>query len=174
MSNEALGVLVSGLIGAVIGALIGAKVAVVVATRQIRAGQTLQRRDELREVVAQFWGAADLLWEAKQDLGWTIYEMQADRQAGLNAEVQRDLEVRRQGNFGLITSAERDARRALAIMRLLFPELLTPAQRLFDESRKNFRISLDGDDKGAATKTVRGQTLKEFERSATACLKDHS
>lgn len=157
----AIGELLSGLIGAVLGALLGAKVALVVAQRQIRASQMLQRRDELRELVAQFWGACDGLWEAKQDLAWTIVEMQAQRQAG--GSLGDVHETRRQQAFALITSSEHEIRRSIALMRLLFAHLEESAEALAEKSRQ-FRPRPDAGDMGEEFTSARAAALNTFER----------
>lgn len=164
MDADALGNLLSGLAGAVLGALVGGKAALVVAERQIKADRGLQRRDELRSVIAQFWGACDALWDAQQDLGWTIHELQLQHQSK-DYTGKEQLNERRMQKLGLIGAARGECRQALALLRLLFPGLVAAAEDLISTSA-SFSVKLEGGDMGKEHVAARDAALREFERQA--------
>lgn len=164
MDADALGNLLSGLAGAILGALVGAKAALVVAERQIKADRGIQRRDELRTVVAQFWGACDALWDAQQDLGWAIYELQLQHQSK-DYTGKEQLNERRTQKLGLIAIATGECRQALALLRLIFPDLVASAEDLMSTSA-SFSVKLEGGDSGKAHVAARTAALQEFERLA--------
>lgn len=164
MEGDALGNLLSGLVGAIFGALVGGRVALVVVARQIRADRELQRRDELRSVIAQFWGACDALWDAQKDLGWTIYELQLQHQSR-DYTGKEELNERRTRKLDLIEVASGECRKALALIRLLFPGLVASAEDLMSTSRR-FSVKLEGGDMGKEHVAAREAALEQFEREA--------
>ncbi|GAA1446417.1 hypothetical protein GCM10009641_69930 [Mycobacterium cookii] len=168
MDMDALGNLLSGLIGAVVGALVGARAVGVVAARQITANEGLQRRDELRALIADFWGACDALWVAQQDLGWTILELQIHREAG-NGQGNQDQWDRRGDAFRDIAAALKDCRRSMALIRLLHPELTPSAHELMVASR-DFHPRQNDPNPGAAFEDARATALRSFEEAAKTHL----
>lgn len=167
MDIGALGNLLSGLAGAVLGALVGAVAVTKVAARQIMADRQLQRRDELRTVIAQLWGACDALWVAQQDLAWTVVSMQIDRQSDITAsKIQH---AAREQSMAEIRAALKESRKALALIRLLHPDLVASAEELIATSRQ-FRPRPDAGDMGEEFEIARDQALADFERAARAQL----
>lgn len=169
MDINAVGNLLSGLVGAVIGALVGAKSAVVVAARQITANESLQRREELRALIAEFWGACDALWVAQQDLGWTILEMQVDREAAGDSHARQELWDRRASALRDIAAARKDCRRSMALIRLLHPELVPTAEELMHASQR-FHPRQNEPNPGGNFENARSDALRSFEEAATAHL----
>jgi hypothetical protein len=130
----------------------------------------MQRRDELRTVIAQFWRSCDALWDAQQDLGWTIYELQLQQQTKDYAG-REQLNERRSQKLGQIGDARGECRQALALLRLLFPSLVTSAEHLMSTSAR-FSVKLEGGDSGKEHVAARTAALEEFERLARRELSD--
>ena len=160
--------LLSGLLGAVIGGFMGGIVALVAVGRQIKADHGIQQRDELRAIIAQFWRACDALWSAQQDLGWAIVEIQINRGVENGGALEHNHKARQEA-LQAIGHARKDAREAMALLRLLYPKLVPPAEALVSTSGQ-FTPRPDAGDMGEGFEAKRQAALDNFETTARAAL----
>lgn len=148
-----------GLIGAAVGALISGIATWVATHRQIAAERTLRQAERLADASADLWSACDLQWEAAQEVGWAVYEIHCEREAG--RPIGSEYWARRANALRARSSAEGQARSALGRLKLgrAPQDLLTAADNLVKSSAQ-YKV----DDDGSSLQDVaRAESLSAFE-----------
>lgn len=159
-------IVLSGLVGALIGGLLSGLATWFITGRQIAAQEAARRRNDLRAVVGEFWGAMDRLTVASADLAYAANDSMHSQ--GQGPEAQRAVGKRRQEAFMRIGEATHTGSSSLGLLRILDPELALAAQALFEEARKSPEVLKP--EVHAQQKADREVALRAFETAARNAL----